>query len=70
MEPIFGMNVGSIPALPLSYCMTIATLLQLSESQLTSLSEIIMPPLQGGAEGPISARPRSTWQRADCVVST
>lgn len=37
MESAIGMNVGSISALPLSSSVTMATLLQLSESQLPSL---------------------------------
>lgn len=37
MESAIGMNVGSISALPLSSSVTMATLLQFSESQLPSL---------------------------------
>ena len=36
MESAFGMSVGSTSALPLGYYLTLATLVQLSESQLPS----------------------------------
>lgn len=38
MESAFGMSVGSTSALPLGYYLTLAALLQLSESRLPSLT--------------------------------
>lgn len=63
----FGINVGSISALPLGHQVTLATLFQRSESQLP-VSEVVKPPLQGGVRDLIKAHREPGTELPVCSV--